>query len=71
MLVVEPAPGHWPKTARARRELTEAVLAGGTAGPPAARAIRAVLVHRKLPLDIRHNAKVLRGELARWAAGRL
>ncbi|HYV43946.1 MAG TPA: fatty acid CoA ligase family protein [Myxococcaceae bacterium] len=71
VLVVEPAEGHWPRTARARRELAEAVLAGGASGPPAVRAIREVMFHRKLPLDIRHNSKVLRGELARWAARRL
>jgi olefin beta-lactone synthetase len=70
VLVVEPAPGHWPRTARARRALAEAVLAGGASGPPEVRAIREVLFHRKLPLDIRHNAKVLRGELAQWAARR-
>ncbi|MBE7540262.1 MAG: AMP-binding protein [Opitutaceae bacterium] len=35
------------------------------------REIRAVLVHRGFPVDVRHNAKIHRLALARWAAGRL
>ncbi len=29
---------------------------------------RAVLFHRSFPVDVRHNAKIHRGELGRWAA---
>jgi acyl-CoA synthetase (AMP-forming)/AMP-acid ligase II len=32
------------------------------------RDIRIVLFHRRFPVDIRHNAKIFREELARWAA---
>ena len=34
-------------------------------------AIRDVLFHRSLPVDIRHNAKISREQLAVWAAERV
>ncbi|HEY8211132.1 MAG TPA: fatty acid CoA ligase family protein [Myxococcaceae bacterium] len=71
VLVVEPEPAHWPRSASARRELADAVLAKGASGPPEVRALRDVLFNPRLPLDIRHNAKILRGVLAQWAARRL
>jgi acyl-CoA synthetase (AMP-forming)/AMP-acid ligase II len=38
---------------------------------PHTRAIRTVLFHRRFPVDVRHNAKIGRPELARWAARRI
>lgn len=38
---------------------------------PHTRTIRTVLYHRGFPVDIRHNAKIGRAELARWATRRL
>jgi hypothetical protein len=35
------------------------------------RAIRDVLFHPSFPVDIRHNAKIGREALAKWAAGKL
>ena len=35
------------------------------------RAIRTVVFHHSFPVDIRHNAKIGRGELARFAARQL
>jgi hypothetical protein len=49
----------------ARPELATAVRAA--AGVPVA----AVLVRRDLPVDVRHNSKIDRSALARWAADRL
>lgn len=40
------------------------------AGNPATAAIRHVLFHPKLPVDPRHNSKIERPALARWAADR-
>lgn len=34
-------------------------------------AIRHFLIHRKFPVDVRHNAKIARENLARWAAGKI
>jgi hypothetical protein len=33
--------------------------------------VAAVLEHRELPVDIRHNSKIDRTALAAWAGGRL
>ncbi len=35
------------------------------------REIRTVLYHKSFPVDVRHNAKIFREELARWAAEQL
>ncbi len=40
-------------------------------GASETRSIETVLVHRGFPVDIRHNAKIRRAELACWAARRL
>ena len=37
----------------------------------ATRQIARFLLHKSLPVDVRHNAKIYREELARWAARRL
>ncbi|MFJ6213259.1 fatty acid CoA ligase family protein [Streptomyces sp. NPDC092296] len=54
----------------ARRRVAAEVLAL-LAGYPHARAVRQVLFHPGFPVDIRHNAKIGRERLARWAAGRV
>jgi acyl-CoA synthetase (AMP-forming)/AMP-acid ligase II len=65
VLVIEPMPGSYPGTPRARSVFAGELRAmSGTA-------ISAVLFRRALPLDVRHNAKILRHDLARWAEGRL
>lgn len=38
---------------------------------PHTRAIQAILIHPKFPVDIRHNAKIFREKLALWATQRL
>ncbi|MEJ8567239.1 fatty acid CoA ligase family protein [Elongatibacter sediminis] len=38
---------------------------------PLTRSVRTVLFHPGFPVDIRHNAKIGREELARWAAGQM
>ena len=53
-----------------RRQLTEELLAIGAASP-LTRPIRHFLYHRRFPVDIRHNAKIYREQLAAWAARRV
>jgi acyl-CoA synthetase (AMP-forming)/AMP-acid ligase II len=69
-LVVEPAAGQWPwwpgRLRRWQAELRE--LADRD---PSTAAIRHFLFRRRLPVDIRHNAKIAREELAVWAADRI
>jgi acyl-coenzyme A synthetase/AMP-(fatty) acid ligase len=55
---------------RASAALTRALL-DRAAGDADAAAVTAVLYHRGFPVDIRHNAKIDRPQLARWATGRL
>jgi len=52
------------------RQLKEELLAlGGTS--PLTRAIRHVLFHPRFPVDIRHNSKIFREQLAIWAERRV
>jgi len=59
----------------ARRGMRDAALAGlrrelltRAAAHPTTRRIRQVLFHPRLPVDPRHNSKIERPALARWAA---
>ena len=67
VLCVELAAGvrkaDWPRIENELRAL-------GAAHPHTAR-IDTFLRHPRFPVDIRHNAKIGREALARWAAGRL
>jgi olefin beta-lactone synthetase len=70
VVVVEPWPQHWPNSAAARRRLVQELLAVGAERDHTA-AIRHVLLRRRLPVDIRHNAKIFREHLVPWAARRI
>lgn len=70
VIVVEPEAGRFPNTEAARRQIQKELrdLARGnalTAG------IDTFLFHRSLPVDVRHNTKIKREELAVWAAEHL
>jgi acyl-CoA synthetase (AMP-forming)/AMP-acid ligase II len=67
VLVVEPKPGGAPLSAAERQTLVEELLALGAAHEQT-RGIRDVLFHPAFPVDVRHNAKIQRQELAIWAA---
>ena len=70
VLVLEPR--RWPWTRAARAALIAATL---ERAPQLAVRLNLtparVLMRRRLPVDVRHRAKILRGELAAWAADRL
>lgn len=61
-LVVQPVPGATglPRLARTLRELAQSY--------PHTQAIRKFLFHPAFPVDVRHNAKIHRLTLTRWAA---
>jgi acyl-coenzyme A synthetase/AMP-(fatty) acid ligase len=66
------APRSWPWTRRSRAALVATTLA--QAPELAARlgiGPDGILLRRRLPVDVRHQAKILRGELATWATRRL
>ena len=70
VLVLEPR--RWPWTQAARTALISTTL---KRAPQLAAQLslspNRVLVRQRLPVDVRHRAKILRGELAAWAANRL
>ena len=67
VLIVEPRPGRMPRTAAARKRFVAELLALGREHEHT-RAIGDVLFHPDFPVDVRHNAKIRREVLARWAA---
>ena len=70
VLIAEPLPEHWPQTASGRNELIDQLRAVAkthwqTEG------IEHFLLHRSLPVDIRHNSKIFREQLRNWVAERI
>jgi len=70
VIVVEPWPERRPRgDAELKSFLLE--LAALAAAHPLTEGIRDFLVHESMPVDIRHNAKIFREQLAVWANGRV
>ena len=67
VLILEPMPGRFPRTEGEAETLRREVRALLLENPETA-GIERILFHRSFPVDIRHNAKIRREELARWAA---
>jgi len=67
VLVVEPAARDRVATPSLRRQLLRELCTLGARHPHTAR-IRHFLLHPSFPVDVRHNAKIHRLALARWAA---
>ncbi|MEN6405843.1 MAG: fatty acid CoA ligase family protein [Thermoguttaceae bacterium] len=67
VLIVEPVEGRMPKRRADRRRFLDELRALGAANPRTA-SISEFLLHRRFPVDIRHNAKIFREKLAVWAA---
>jgi len=68
-IVVEPVSRAVVATPSLRRKLVRELRALGAAHPHTDR-IRLTYLHPHLPVDVRHNAKIHRLALARWAMGR-
>jgi olefin beta-lactone synthetase len=66
VMFVEPWPEAWPKTAAAQRELERELLILAHSHPLTQEVAR-IYLRRALPVDIRHNAKIFREQLAVWA----
>jgi acyl-CoA synthetase (AMP-forming)/AMP-acid ligase II len=69
VIIVEPEPGRFPNGGRAATFCDELIELGGA--NELTRTIQTVLFHRSLPVDVRHNAKINREELAKWTSRRL
>ncbi|MCH7812412.1 MAG: AMP-binding protein [Planctomycetes bacterium] len=69
VVVIEPEPGRFPRGRRADSFRDELLRLGQAA--ELTRDIREVLFHHGFPVDVRHNVKIDREALARWAAKRV
>lgn len=70
VFIIEPEPGCYPETPGDREQFVQE-LRELTAAHPLTRNADTFLFHRSLPVDARHNAKILREKLAAWAETRL
>jgi acyl-CoA synthetase (AMP-forming)/AMP-acid ligase II len=69
-LVVEPRPEHFPGTEDARRRFIAELREIALVNPQAAR-VKQIVFQRALPVDVRHNAKIHRLQLAKEWTSRL
>ncbi len=67
VIILEPEPGQMPTTDADREKLFDQIRELGRASEKTAH-INSFLLHKSLPVDIRHNAKIFREKLAVWAA---
>lgn len=65
-IVVEPFPEHWPFDYQARQILRSELLELGRANN-LTKQIEKIFFHRSFPVDARHNAKIFRDQLSKWA----
>lgn len=69
-VICEPWPKNWPGSKDAKRQLIDEVLEICQSNPLTC-SIGQILLKRRLPVDIRHNSKIFREQLATWATGRI
>jgi hypothetical protein len=70
VLIVEPRSGAAPRN-RSERTVFIDELKALAKNHPALGEVRDILFHPALPVDYRHNAKIIREELVPWAAKEL
>ena len=66
VIVIEPESGQFPRTSADRRAFQDELLAA-CRDNELTKNIEAILFHRGLPVDIRHNVKIFREKLIPWA----
>jgi len=70
VLIVETEPDQFPRNAASQHKFQD-LLKTQAAQYSFTRPIKTFLFHRSLPVDIRHNVKIFREQLASWAAKKL
>lgn len=70
VIILEPHQGQMPKGAKRREAFLREIRSIGASNPLTA-GITTFLLHPSFPVDIRHNAKIFREKLARWAEEQL
>lgn len=66
IIVIEPEPNMYPKDRRAEEKLKQELLSIGEKSS-ITRDIKTILIKRAFPVDIRHNAKIKREQIKKWA----
>ncbi|HEY2760655.1 MAG TPA: fatty acid CoA ligase family protein, partial [Pirellulales bacterium] len=69
-IVVEPLSGKMPRGRRGREELIEQLRELGRSSG-LTRSIEHIFIHKSLPVDVRHNVKINREQLAVWTASKV
>jgi olefin beta-lactone synthetase len=70
VIILEPKQGKFPATEAAKKTLLDEIRRLGQSNPLTT-TIDDFLLHPSFPVDIRHNAKIFREKLARWAAKKI
>ncbi len=71
-IVCEPWPGKWPRSEADRERLRgELARLASTSWLTNSIQQRHILFHKSLPVDIRHNSKIFREQIAEWASSKL
>ena len=70
VIIIEPNTGRMPAGSEAARRFAQELLDLGSQNE-LTRDIKDVLFHPSFPVDFRHNAKIIREQLALWAEGRV
>lgn len=70
VIIVECHPGQAPRSEADRRRMAGELLALGASNPLTG-SVETVLFHPSFPVDARHNAKIRREVLRRWAVARV
>lgn len=70
VLISEPIPEHWPQTPDATNQLLQEISALAQQHRQT-ESINHFLLHKSLPVDIRHNSKIFREQLREWATKQL
>ena len=71
-IVCEPWPEKWPRSEADRERLrSELARMASTSWLTNSIQQRHILFHKSLPVDIRHNSKIFREQIAEWASSKL
>lgn len=70
IIVAEPWPEHWPTNQNTQKRLEDEILEICRSNEKT-QLVEQVLLKKKLPVDIRHNSKIFREQLAIWARSRI
>ncbi len=66
-IVIEPQPEYWPESSQEKENFKKELLDIASANA-LTKDIKKLYFHRSFPVDARHNAKIFRDKLGKWAS---